>query len=463
MSHPNIIYIHSHDTGRYVQPYGHDIPTPNIQKLAQEGVLFRQAFCANPTCSPSRACLLSGQWAHTAGMGGLVNRGWSFPNPKQLIMHTLKRFGYETVLAGFQHVVNNVEDAGYTRLLTQEEEYKGGTETRAVDYISEVAEAAKSGDQPFFLDVGFSETHRANAVKPGGFAPQPDGELPTDPRYVKPPARFPDTPETRQDMADYIDAARTLDQKMGRVFAALEENRLADNTLVICTTDHGLAFPEMKCHLSDHGTGVMLIMRGPGGFNGGQVVDALVSQIDLFPTVCALAGIDHPDWLQGVSILPLVRGETDTIREAVFSEVNYHCCYEPQRAIRTQRWKYIRRYDQAERWAMPNCDDSISKTLLLDYGWRDRPTESERLYDLVFDPHECHNMIPSGQAPELVLRQLRQQLEQWREETDDPTLEHPVMMPAETAIVNDPEALSPDDPHYPAREFMREMIEQEST
>ena len=121
MSHPNIIYIHSHDTGRYVQPYGYAIPTPNIQKLAQEGVLFRQAFCANPTCSPSRACLLSGQWAHTAGMGGLVNRGWSFPNPRQLIMHTLKRSGYETVLAGFQHVVSNVEDAGYTRLLTQEE------------------------------------------------------------------------------------------------------------------------------------------------------------------------------------------------------------------------------------------------------------------------------------------------------------------------------------------------------
>ena len=114
----------------------------------------------------------------------------------------------------------------------------------------------------------------------------------------------------------------------------------------------------------------MLIMRGPGGFSGGQVLDALVSQIDLFPTVCALAGIDRPDWLQGVSVLPLVRGETDTLREAVFSEVNYHCCYEPQRAIRTQRWKYIRRYDQAKRWAMPNCDDSISKTLLLDHGWQ---------------------------------------------------------------------------------------------
>ena len=82
---PNIVYIHSHDTGRYVQPYGHAIPTPHIQQLAEEGVLFRQAFCANPTCSPSRACLLTGQWAHSCGMTGLVNRGWTLPHPERLL------------------------------------------------------------------------------------------------------------------------------------------------------------------------------------------------------------------------------------------------------------------------------------------------------------------------------------------------------------------------------------------
>ena len=101
----NIIYIHSHDTGRYVQPYGHAIPTPHIQQLAEEGVLFRQAFCANPTCSPSRASLLTGQWAHSCGMTGLVNRGWTLPNPERLLTHTLQKAGYTTAMAGFQHVV----------------------------------------------------------------------------------------------------------------------------------------------------------------------------------------------------------------------------------------------------------------------------------------------------------------------------------------------------------------------
>ncbi len=452
----NIIYIHSHDTGRYVQPYGHSIPTPNIQKLAEEGVLFRQAFCANPTCSPSRACLLSGQWAHTAGMGGLVNRGWSLPTPKNLIMHTLAEVGYETVLAGFQHVVKDVNEAGYSRNLARETTFSGETEERAAAFI---AEASKSDNQPFFLDVGFFETHRARSVKPGGFAPQPNGEAKTDSRYVKPPAPFPDTPETRQDMADYIDAARTLDQKMGVVFSALEENKLADKTLVICTTDHGLAFPEMKSRLTDHGIGVMLIMRGPAGFSGGLVIDELVSQIDLFPTICDMLSIDHPKWLQGYSILPMLQGTADKIRSEIFAEVNYHCCYEPQRAIRTKRWKYIRRYDQAPKWAMPNCDDSISKTLFLDHGWQGHQPESERLYDLVFDPFERHNLISSGQADEQILQSMRQRLEGWRIETKDPTLEHPIMPSPETAVLNKYDAISPNDEEYPASQFLQEMTD----
>ena len=307
MSVPNIVYIHSHDTGRYVQPYGHAIPTPHIQQLAEEGVLFRQAFCANPTCSPSRACLLTGQWAHSCGMTGLVNRGWTLPYPERLLTHTLQKAGYTTAMAGFQHVVADVNDGGFTRLLPQEAP-DTQTEDRAVAFLAEDHQA------PFYLDVGFSETHRQRR----GFAPQPQDEAPTDPRYVRPSAPFPDTPETRQDMAEYIDAARTLDAKMGRVFAALQDNGLADNTLVLCTTDHGIAFPTMKCNLTDHGLGVMLVLRGPGGFSGGQVVDALVSQVDIYPTVCALAGITLPDHAQGTSLLPLVNGQAQEIRERNF-------------------------------------------------------------------------------------------------------------------------------------------------
>ncbi len=437
----NIIYIHSHDTGKYTQPYGHAIPTPNIQKLAEEGVLFRQAFCANPTCSPSRASLLTGQWAHSCGMGGLANRGWSLPFPGHLIMHTLKQAGYVTAMAGFQHVVQDVSTAGYTRVLSQEKG-KAGAEEHAVAFLSE------KHDQPFFLDVGFGETHRRGA----GFDNQPAGEEKTDPRYVKPPAPFLDTPDTRQDMAEYIDAARTLDYKMGQVFEAVDRNGLTDNTMIICTTDHGLAFPNMKCHLTDHGIGVMLIVRGPNDFKGGKVIDGMVSQVDLFPTICELIDIENPSWLQGTSIVPLIHGEEE-IRQEIFAEVNYHCCYEPQRAVRTKRWKYIRRYDQATTLAMPNCDEGISKTYMIEHNWHQKPVESERLYDLVYDPGETNNLAYDNQHQE-TLEEMRHKLDLWRQETEDPLWENSIMMPPETAVLNDPNDLSPNDKQYPAWDMM---------
>ena len=136
----------------------------------------------------------------------------------------------------------------------------------------------------------------------------------------------------------------------------------------------------------------MLVMRGPSGFSGGQVLDALVSQIDIYPTVCALAGIALPDHVQGTSLLPLLDGQTQEIRREIFAEVNYHTYYEPQRCIRTPRFKYIRRFDQRQHPVMPNCDDSLTKDYFIDQGWRQRALENERLYDLVFDPHETHNL-----------------------------------------------------------------------
>ena len=113
---PNILYLHSHDTGRYVQPYGHPVPTPNIQHLADQGVLFRHAFCATPTCSTSRACLLTGQYGHNNGMLGLAHRGWSLNDYHQHIVHTLREAGYYSVLIGEQHIAKRPEVIGFDRV-----------------------------------------------------------------------------------------------------------------------------------------------------------------------------------------------------------------------------------------------------------------------------------------------------------------------------------------------------------
>jgi arylsulfatase A-like enzyme len=425
---PNVLYLHSHDTGRYVQPYGHAVPTPNIQRLADQGVLFRRAFCAAPTCSASRACLLTGQYGHNNGMMGLAHRGWSLNDYRQHIVHPLREAGYHSALVGEQHIAKRPDIIGFDQVVKIDTTHVETVAPAAIEFIAEPI------PQPFFLSVGFFETHR-DFLGPSSVR---------DALYSLPPANLPDTPETRRDMAAYKASARSLDQGVGTVLEALDEHGLADNTLIIFTTDHGLAFPGAKATLFDRGLGVMLILRGPGGFGGGKVNDALVSHLDIYPTLCELAGIERPSFLQGESLLPLVRGETTSIRDALFAEMTWHAAYDPQRSVRTERWKYIRRFSDRATPVLPNIDDSPSKSLLLGHGLAERTIDAEQLYDLVFDPNEAANLAADPRYADTV-QEMRGGLQAWMEQTDDPLLRgDPTPPPG--AEVNDPDQLSASEP-----------------
>ncbi len=425
---PNIIYLHSHDSGRYLQPYGHNIPTPHLQRLATEGILFRQAFSAAPTCSPSRSALLTGMCPHRNGMLGLAHRGFSLNDYNDHIVHTLRAAGYHSVLAGLQHVAATPDVIGYDEILHP-------VSTKAADVAPGAAAfLSRAGSQPFFLDCGFFETHRE----------YPEPTPADDPRYTQPPSPLPDTPDTRRDMAAYRASARLLDHGVGQVLDALDRTGLAANTLVISTTDHGIAFPRMKCNLEDFGWGVSLIMRGPGPFRGGNVSDALVSHLDIFPTICDLLGIPAPARLEGHSLVPLVKGDVKQVRDAVFAEVNYHAAYEPKRAVRTTRWKYTRRFGDRQTPVLPNCDDGPSKSLWLEYGWRDHILPEEALYDLVFDPAEQSNLA-ADPAHRATRDEMRARLDAWMRATADPLLHGPVVAP-HGAKVNDPAGTSPKEP-----------------
>ena len=137
----------------------------------------------------------------------------------------------------------------------------------------------------------------------------------------------------------------------------------------------------------------MMIMRGPGPFAGGKVIDAPVTHLDVYPTLCEVAEVEPPDWLQGSSLMPLLRGEVERLHEATFAEMTYHAAYEPQRSVRTERWKYIRRFDDYPGPVLANCDDSASKQVWLDAGWGERTVAREQLYDLVLDPAEMDNLV----------------------------------------------------------------------
>jgi N-sulfoglucosamine sulfohydrolase len=416
---PNIVYIHSHDTGRYVQPYGRQVVTPNIQRLADQGLLFRNAFSAAPSCSPSRAALLTGRWPHCNGMNGLAHRGFTLADPSQHIVHTLKAAGYWTAMVGEQHVSTDPAELGYDVVAPSGSHRVHDVGPAAVRLIRE-----RPG-QPFFLSVGFFETHRDYF----------DPTSVRDALYSIPPANLPDTPITRHDMAAFKQSARTLDHGVGAVLGALDDEGIADDTLIIFTTDHGVPFPGAKATLSDRGIGVLLIMRGPGGFHGGRVNDALISQIDLFPTICDLADIGCPQHLQGRSLLPHVRGETADVNEAVFAELTYHAAYDPQRAIRTRRHKYVRRFGDRDLPVLANVDDSPTKELLLEAGWGDLPRPREELYDLVLDPAEARNLVGDPAHADVHVA-LRDRLDEWMLTTDDPLLQGPVPAPP-GAVYND--------------------------
>ncbi len=419
----NIVYMHSHDSGRYLGHYGKRIPTPNLDRLATEGTLFRRAFSAAPTCSPSRAALLTGCYPHQNGMLGLAHLGFSLNDYHQHIAHVLRTVGYTSVLAGLQHIAQDPSVIGYDQVRKPRTTHAADVAPNAVEYLR------SKPKQPFFLDVGFFETHRT--------FPAPTAA--DNPNYIMVPQPIPDNATTRMDMAGFHASARELDRGIGQVLAAIDELGLRENTLILSTTDHGIPFPEMKCSMRDDGWGVSMIIRGPEPFKAGAVCDAMVSQLDVFPTLCELAGAAKPAWLQGKSLLPLLSGEVATLHETIFAEVNYHAAYEPKRSARTERWKYNRRYDGRTTAVLSNCDDSASKRLWLSQGWQTAKLEhEEELFDLMFDPAEASNLTRDP-AHGGVLAEMRGRMDAWMKITNDPLLRGPVPLPpgARTTPVND--------------------------
>jgi len=422
----NIVYLHSHDTGRYIQPYGYQVPTPHLMKLAEEGVLFRHAYSAAPTCSPSRAALLTGMSPHSCGMLGLTHRGFSLENPGRHLASYLRENGFKTVLCGIQHEAADPADLGYTDILP----VPSKTDDRSNAALAAEFISAYRSEQPFFLSFGMFNTHRPY--------PEADPDIRAD--YVMPPAPLYDHPDNREDMARYMTSARVMDDCIGIVLEALARSGRASDTLILYTTDHGIAFPHMKCQLYDTGIGVSLILKHPDGFPRQGAVDALVSHMDVFPTLCELLELDKPDWLQGVSMLPVLTGSADQVREEIHAEVTFHAAYEPMRCIRTTRYKYIRLYDDHGRHVAANIDDGLSKTFLTEHGLLEETRGQEMLFDLYLDPMERVNLAGRPQYAGIV-QSMQDRLTSWMQRTNDPLLTGQVAKPA-GARINKRSALS---------------------
>ncbi len=402
---PNILLVITHDTGRHLGCYGRGVDTTNLDALAEAGVNFTNAFCTAPQCSPSRASILTGLMPHRHGLIGLAHRGFRLREDVALLPKLLSQAGYSTHLFGLQHETqrDKVRNLGYQNVHRPDTLSCLKVTPLLLDFLS------SEPSQPFFASVGFFEAHR------------PFPKLTQATLKVKVPPFLPDEPEVNHDIAELNESVRRVDESVGQIVSALKKHKLWDNTLLIFTTDHGIAFPGAKATLFDPGIEVALLMHGPDEFNGGKVIEGMVSNADLMPTLCEIVGIEPPENIDGKSLLPLVQGKVNKLHEQIFVELTYHAAYDPMRGIRTERFKYIRSFAERPFWLPPNVDEGLTK----DWYRKNRPEvfktprPKEMLFDLQTDPMERRNLADDPQYA-AVLDEMRQKLEQWIKETDDP-------------------------------------------
>jgi arylsulfatase A-like enzyme len=428
---PNVLLIHCHDLGRYLSCYGADVDTPRIDAMADEGAVFEKHFATAPQCSPSRSSLLTGRYPHENGLMGLAHDAWELNDDERTLSEYLSAAGYTTHQFGLQHVTEHPDRLGYDerhveRSLASDTPTAAHEDSRARDVAESVAGwlDAVDHDVPFFASIGFFELHRQeNEI--GEFVFADDRYEAADPAGVEPLPYLPDEPGIRRDLADAHGMVQAIDDGVGRVLNALAATGIDEETLVVFTTEHGLAMPRAKGMAYDPGIEAALVVRCPGLIEPGQRRTELVSNVDVLPTLLDLLDQEIPDRITGRSVRPALAGEGGTMREALFAEMTWHDAYNPIRAIRTERFKYIRSFWSLPRVYLPNdvAHSPAGDAVRRDFDRPSRPYEE--FYDLTRDPQEQTNLADDPDYADAAA-DLRERLHEWLIETDDPLLDGPV-------------------------------------
>jgi arylsulfatase A-like enzyme len=414
---PNIILFITHDQGQFLGCYDspqtpNSLNTPNLDELAKKGVRFTNHFCTAPQCSPSRGSIMTSEYPHQNGLMGLVNLGWTLPHLSKTFPMYLREDGYDTHLIGLEHESRDIKTLGYNHISQRRKSHKFMIKTMEEEYHAFFQDQENS-EKPFFLNIGTFENHRPFQL----------WDNPVDSKLVKVPPFLPDNEMVREDLGYYYGIINEVDIAIGKTQMYLEEYDLKQDTLFIYTTDHGCPFPRAKCTLYDPGIKTALIMNYPNSemFQGGKVIDPMISNIDLLPSILDLIGSKIPKSIQGKSFLPLLKNESGIIRNEIFAEKTYHNRYDPIRCVRTTEYKYIRNFESLNTlYELPlDIKRSLSGKSVEQNIQQPRP--EEELYDLNEDPNEIYNLVDDDNFQE-VLTNLRNKLSEWMEETNDPLL-----------------------------------------
>jgi N-sulfoglucosamine sulfohydrolase len=420
-SRPNILFILSDDHSYpFLSCYGdQNVRTPNLDRLAAQGMKFHRFFTAAPQCVPSRAAYLTGRSAVAARMTRFSS---ALPRDEITFPEVLReKGGYFTGVCGRSYHLDGsaASEGSVTGKLMQKHAMKTfeqrldyvrrGSDSEAVEQMAEFLDA-KPADKPFCLWVNFSDPHHPwNA---------PAADRP-DPAKLKLPAHWPDLPGMREQLADYCAEVNRLDASVQRVLELLAKRGFESNTLVIFSGDNGAALPHGKGSLYDPGCNVPFVVRWPGVVKPGGESRTLLSGEDVAPTVIAAAGLSAPSRMSGHNFVSLLKGETYTPRRHVFAERGPHGRapvtvnmrsggYDLSRSVRSDRYKFI--YN-ATPWIPYSPVDSSGGA-----AWREMTAANEKgklapglratyftapravyeLYDLQADPSELKNL--SGDA-----------------------------------------------------------------
>jgi uncharacterized sulfatase len=423
---PNILFCISDD-----QSWAHTgasgdrvVQTPTFDRIAREGVLFTHAFCAAPSCTPSRGSILTGQMFWRLAEGGNL---WStLPSRFPVYPDLLEAAGYHVGLMGKGWGPGDFKPGGRTR-------NPAGPGYRSFDEFLKTVPA----DRPFCFWYGSNDPHRPYE-KGSGLA---SGKRIED---VQVPPFLPDDPEVRSDILDYYFEIERFDRQVGQMVALLEAAGRLDDTIVVITSDNGMPFPRSKANLYEYGTRLPLAVRWPREVKSGRAIHDFVSFTDYAPTLLEAAGLNPPPEMTGRSFLDLLTGtksgRVDPKRSRVFTGRERHAwCREgglgyPCRALRTRRYLYIRNF-RPERWpagdpeGYGDIDGSPSKSFMMAH--RDDPKvaplfalafakrPAEELYDLEKDPSEFVNVADRpGYAD--TRRKLAAELQEYLTATNDP-------------------------------------------
>ncbi len=402
------------------------VSTPNFDRIAREGTRFTHAFAAAPSCTPSRAALLTGQAVHRLEEGG--NLHGFLPNSSVVFPDLLEDAGYVVGYTGKGWGPGRFEPGGRAR-------NPAGPVFKSFDEFMQ----RRAQGRPFYFWFGSNDPHRpydAGTSALSGLKPE----------QLHVPRFLPDTATVRRDLLDYYFEVQQFDRDLGHIVETLERAGELDNTIIIVTSDNGMPFPRAKATVYDGGARVPLAIRWRGVADAGIANEAFVSLADLAPTVLEGAGLKPLDAMTGRSLLPLLRRQSQPGRDRVFIERERHAHVRsgnlayPVRAIRTRDYLYIRNF-RPDRWPagdpehvfsvgpFGDIDGGPTKSLLLDR--RDDPSiasyfrlatakrPAEELYDLRRDPEQLENV--GGQAAHRdAERHLRAELERWLRETRDP-------------------------------------------